>query len=304
MTKSHIRQSTPDKVFDICNTVFMLILLFIFIYPMYFVVIASLSDPNEVVLGRVFFFIKGFNLESYTTVFKSSHIWEGYLNTIIYTVLGTAFSLFLTIPCAYALSKSYLPCKPFFSWVFFIPMYFGGGMIPTYLLVQNVGPLDTRFVLVIMSALSLYNMVVARTFFSSSIPSSLYEAARIDGAGEVKMFFSVAIPLSAPIIAVMALYFAVARWNNYFDGLLYISNRAFEPLQVVLRRILVLNETALENAMASGNGQEAMLQVKKRNLAEGMKYALVFISSLPMLIVYPFIQKFFVKGIMVGAIKS
>ena len=304
MAKNRIKQSLSDRIFDILNTVFMCLLVFIFLYPLYFVVIASFSDPDEVVAGRVFLYIKGFNLESYSSVFVTKHIWEGYRNTIFYTLFGTLFSLFLTIPGAYAMSKRFLPWRPFFSWVFFVPMFFGGGMIPTYLLVRDLRLLDTPYVLIIMSSLSLYNMVVARTYYENSIPDSLFEAARIDGAGELSMFVRIAVPLSAPIIAVMALYYAVARWNSYFDGLLYVSKKAYEPLQVILRRILVLNQSALDNAMQSGNGQEAALQIKRRNLAEGMKYALVFISSLPMLIVYPFIQKFFVKGIMVGAIKS
>lgn len=304
MANTRIKQSLPDRIFTVCNTIFMCLLIFIFLYPLYFVLIASFSAPSEIVGGRVFLYIRGFNLESYKAVFTTKHIWEGYRNTILYTVFGTMFSLFLTIPCAYAMSKKFLPWRPFFSWVFFIPMFFGGGMIPTYLLVRDLNLLDTPFVLIVMSSLSLYNMVVARTFYQSSIPESLYEAARIDGANEIGMFFRIAVPLSAPIIAVMALYYAVSRWNSYFDGLLYVAKKAYEPLQVILRRILVLNQSALDAAMQSGNGQEAMIQIKRRNLAEGMKYALVFISSLPMLIVYPFIQKFFVKGVMVGAIKS
>lgn len=292
--------------FDFINTIFMVLVLLITIYPLYFTVIASFSDPKAVASGEVIWHPVGMTLDSYKQVFAYSDIWRGYANTIFYTVFGTLFQLFLTIPAAYALSKRYLPGQKVLMTLFLITMYFGGGMVPTYLLVKNLGLVNTRACLVIVSGFSIYNLIVTRTYFSTSISESIYEAARIDGAGEIKSFLSIALPLAKPIVAVMILYFAVALWNNYFDALLYITDKTLEPLQSVLRRVLIQNENALNEAMLQGNlaPGELLDTAKRAYAAYTMKYTMVFIASAPLLIAYPFVQKYFVKGVMVGAVKE
>lgn len=293
-------------VFDFMNTIFMVLVLLITIYPLYFTVIASFSDPKAVASGEVIWHPVGMTLDSYKQVFAYDDIWRGYANTIFYTVFGTLFQLFLTIPAAYALSKRYLPGQKVLMTLFLITMYFGGGMVPTYLLVKNLGLVNTRVCLIIVSGFSIYNLIVTRTYFSTSISESIYEAARIDGAGEIKSFLSIALPLAKPIVAVMILYFAVALWNNYFDALLYITDKTLEPLQSVLRRVLIQNENALNEAMLQGNLDpgELMDTAKRAYAAYTMKYTMVFIASAPLLIAYPFVQKYFVKGVMVGSVKE
>ena len=300
-----MKKKKKTSMFDICNTILMLLLLFITIYPLYFTVIASFSEPSAVASGKVTWKPIGFNLDAYKHVFAYKQIWVGYANTIFYTVLGTLFNIFLTIPAAYALSKKYMPYRKVIMTLFLITMYFGGGMVPTYLLVKNLGLVNTRMVLVILGGISVYNMIVTRTFFDTSISESLYEAAEIDGAGELKKFFSIALPLAKSIIAVMVLYYAVGHWNAYFNALIYISDKKLEPLQSVLRRVLILNQDALSDEMMENLSGDALAQSARRAyIAYTMKYAMVFIASAPLLIAYPFVQKHFVKGVMIGAVKE
>lgn len=294
------------EVFDIVNFFFMLLILFITIYPLYFTVIASFSEPSAVATGKVIWRPVGFTLDSYKQVFAYKQIWQGYINTIFYTVLGTAFNLVLTIPAAYAVSKKYLPGRGIVMGFFLITMYFSGGMVPTYLLIKNLGLINTRLVLVIVSGISIYNLIVTRTYFTTSISESIYEASRIDGAGEIKTFLSIALPLAKPIIAVMVLYYAVAHWNDYFNALLYVSDQNLEPLQSVLRRVLIQNQNALDESMMqqSMSAGELLDSAQRAYAAYTMKYTMVFIASAPLLIAYPFVQKYFVKGVMVGAVKE
>lgn len=294
-----------DKIFIIAVYAVIILVAFLCLYPMYFTVIASVSDPKAVYTGKVNFLPSGFSLTSYELVFQNKSIWKGYANTIFYTVFGTMLNLILTIPTAYALSKKRMYGRNLLTTLFIITMYFGGGMIPTYILFNKLDLINTRWIMVIAGGLSVYNMVVTRTYFQNNISESLFEAARIDGAGEFRIFFQLVIPLSAPIIAVITLYYAVGHWSSYFNALIYTTDTDLAPLQLVLRRILILNETAYEDAMSSGADpeilQNAAMQAQQ---AVTMKYSLVFIASLPMLILYPFIQKFFVKGIMVGSLKG
>jgi putative aldouronate transport system permease protein len=294
------------EVFDIVNFFFMLLILFITIYPLYFTVIASFSEPSAVATGKVIWRPVGFTLDSYKQVFAYKQIWQGYINTIFYTVLGTAFNLVLTIPAAYAVSKKYLPGRGIVMGFFLITMYFSGGMVPTYLLIKNLGLINTRLVLVIVSGISIYNLIVTRTYFTTSISESIYEASRIDGAGEIRTFLSIALPLAKPIIAVMVLYYAVAHWNDYFNALLYVSDQNLEPLQSVLRRVLIQNQNALDESMMqqSMSAGELLDSAQRAYAAYTMKYTMVFIASAPLLIAYPFVQKYFVKGVMVGAVKE
>ena len=294
------------EVFDIVNFFFMLLILFITIYPLYFTVIASFSEPSAVATGKVIWRPVGFTLDSYKQVFAYKQIWQGYINTIFYTVLGTAFNLVLTIPAAYAVSKKYLPGRGIVMGFFLITMYFSGGMVPTYLLIKNLGLINTRLVLVIVSGISIYNLIVTRTYFTTSISESIYEASRIDGAGEIRTFLSIALPLAKPIIAVMVLYYAVAHWNDYFNALLYVSDQNLEPLQSVLRRVLIQDQNALDEGMMqqSMSAGELLDSAQRAYAAYTMKYTMVFIASAPLLIAYPFVQKYFVKGVMVGAVKE
>ena len=298
--------------FDFLNYLFMILVLIVVIYPLYYTVIVSFSDAHAVALGKVRWWPKGFTTVAYQHVFANEEIWRGYANTILYTVCGTLFNLFLTIPTAYVLSKKQLPGQGVIMTFFLITMYFSGGMVPSYLLVKGLGLINTRLVLIIVNGLSVYNLIVSRTFFSTSISESLYEAAEIDGANEFKKMFAIAMPLSKPIIAVMTLYYSVSHWNNYFAALLYITKKKLEPLQSVLRRILVLSENALDetllilSTMGATAETEAMLRdaAARSYLAYTMKFAVVFIASAPLLVAYPFVQKHFVKGVMIGAVKE
>ena len=305
MSLSTIRRTRADKVFDTVNIIIMILLLIITLYPLYFVVIASVSDPYEVAKGNVFMFPKGFTVESYLNVFRESRIWTGYRNTIFYAVAGTFFSLILTIPSAYALSKRSLPGRSLLSVFFLIPMYFNGGLIPTYLVMRQINMVNQWYSLIFIGASSVYNMIVTRVYFQSTIPEELYESARIDGASELRVFFSIALPLVKPILAVMTLFFAVARWNDYFNALIYTTDNDYLPLQMVLRSILLNSQTALQKVDTSSMDAEAIKNAARlAYMAEAMKYALIVVSSAPLLIAYPFVQKHFVKGMMIGAVKG
>lgn len=294
-----------DKAFDTFNGFLLLLLVLCMLYPLYFVVIASFSDPKAVVTGTVFLWPKGFILDGYKAVFQNRDIWNGYRNSIIYTIAGTLFALFMTIPAAYALSKKDLKLRGLVTTYFLITMFFSGGLLPSYLTVKNLKLLDKPYTLIILGAFSVYNMIVARTYFTNSIPNSLYEAAEIDGCSEFRKFVQIALPLAKPIIAVIALYYAVAKWNDYFTALVYIRNRDFMPLQLVLKNILLESSTRLSTVDTSLLDSEELLHLTKQAyIAEAMKYCVILVSSLPMLIAYPFVQKYFVKGVMIGSIKG
>lgn len=299
------RRTWGDKLFILTVYAVIILITICCVYPLYYTVIASISDSHAVASGKVSFWPVGFQTDAYREVFKNKSIWRGYGNSIFYTVAGTALNLILTIPSAYALSKKRMFGRGVLMTLFIITMYFGGGMIPTYILFKGMGLLNTRWILIICAGLSVYNVIVTRTYFQNSIPESLYEAARIDGASEFLIFFRIVIPLSAPIIAVITLYYAVGHWSSYFNALIYTTDSALHPLQLVLRRILILNETMMENMIAMGaTGEMLKTAAQRQEMANVMKYALVFIASVPMIIVYPFVQKYFVKGIMVGSLKG
>ena len=296
--------SWNDKVFLIVVYGTVILITLMCLYPLYYTVIASFSDAADVYTGKVNIFPSGFTTEAYELVFQNDSIWRGYANTIFYTVVGTSFNLILTIPTAYALSKKRMLGRGFLMTLFVITMYFSGGMIPTYMLFKNLHLINTPWIMIINGGISVYNVIVTRTYFQNNIPESLCEAARIDGSNEFRIFFRIALPLSAPILAVITLYYAVSHWSSYFSALIYLTETDLHPLQLVLRRILILNETAYQDAMISGNSDMISNALKQSQLAVTMKYALVFIASAPMLVLYPFIQKHFVKGIMVGSVKG
>ena len=298
-----MKKTRADRAFDAFNITVMTLLLLIMLYPLYYIVIASVSEPYDVAMGKVFLKPSGFTLEAYRNVIENRKIWVGYRNTVYYTLFGTLLNLGLTLPTAYVLSKKQLMGRTFFSWYFLIPMYFGGGLIPTYLLVKSLRLINTPVVIVIMGGLSIYNMIVTRTYFTNSIPEELYESARIDGANEFVGFFRIALPLAAPIIAVMTLYYGVARWNDYYTALIYVSKARYQPLQLVLRSILIMNESALVDA-GNLSSEEMELMARRAYMAEAMKYSIIFIASAPLLAAYPFVQKYFVRGIMIGSLKG
>lgn len=302
-----IESTKSDRIFDRIIVVLIAVILIVMIYPLYFTVIASFSDPYAVVNGKVYLWIKDFSLDAYKSAFAETRLWVGYKNSIYYTVVGTLLSLAITIPGAYVLSKRNLPGRGFLATFFIIPMYFGGGLIPTYLIVKDLGLLNKSYTLVILTSLNIYNMIVARVYFQTSIPEALYESARIDGATDFRMFFSIALPLAVPIIAVIALFYAVARWNDYYTSLIYVSSDKYYPLQMMLRSILLSYEQGFSMTSDATRGlsaEELAYLAKKQYIAQAMKYALIFIASAPLLILYPFVQKHFVKGMMIGSLKG
>ncbi len=299
------RRTMSDKTFDIINVILLVLITLVIIYPLYFTVIASFSEPYEVAKGNVIFYPKGFTLEAYANVFRNDDIWIGYKNTIINTILTVIYNLIVTIPAAYVMSRKGLKGKGALMGYFVFTMYFSGGLIPGYLLVKGLGLMNTRWALIIPAGFSVYNMIIGRTFFMSNMPDELYEAAKIDGCSEFGIFFKIALPLAGAIIAVIALYVAVGTWNSWFNVLLYITDKKLYTLQYVLRAILIQNqEMSIIDVGKMSNTEAVTALMRRKYMAEGMKYSIIFIASLPMLIAYPFVQKHFVKGVMIGALKG
>ncbi|UOQ91890.1 carbohydrate ABC transporter permease [Halobacillus shinanisalinarum] len=294
---SAIKDTKQDRIFKTFNYAFLTVALLIVLYPVIYIVSASISDPNLVSQGKMWLFPKGITFEGYKRVFGNEQIWIGYRNTILYTVLGTAINLAVTLPAAYALARKDFAGRNVIMAMFVFTMFFSGGLIPTYLLVKGLGLVNTIWAMVLPNAAAIWNIIICRVFFQVSIPKELEEAAIMDGCSTTKMFFKIIIPLSTPIIAVMALFYGVGHWNNYFNALIYLSDQNLYPLQLVLRQILVLQE------MSSGTaGATAM--ANKAELAAIIKYAVMIVSTLPIIIVYPFLQRFFVKGVMIGSLKG
>ncbi len=306
VVNNKIKYSKSDRWFGLVNGALLCLLRFILIYPMYFCLIASFSNPDAVSKGAVTFWPVNFSVDAYKFAFDEKTIWRGYRNSLFYTGVGTLWNLFLTIPCAYFMSKKELPGHTFFAWYFLIPMYFGGGMIPTFITIRNYGLMNTPYTLVILGGISIYNMIVTRNYFDNSIPSELYESASIDGAGPLRTFFTIALPLAKPILAVITLFYAVAHWNSYFTAMIYVTDNDLYPLQLVLRNILLENQqSSLGDLAAMGYTQEEIQFAQYRaKMAEAMKYAIIWIASAPMLIAYPFVQKYFTKGLMIGSVKG
>ncbi|WP_191271674.1 carbohydrate ABC transporter permease [Neobacillus kokaensis] len=281
------------------NVVFFSLILFITIYPLYFMIISSFSSPDSINNGEVWFWPKDITFEGYKMIFEHEKIWTGYKNSIIYTVVGTSINVVLTITGGYVLSRKDLVGNKIFMFFIVFTMFFNGGMIPNYLLVKDLGMLDTMWALVIPNAISVFNLIIVRTFFQSTIPNELLEAGIVDGCSNWKFFLKIVLPLSRPIIAVMVLFSAVGHWNTYFSALIYLRDADLYPLQLVLREVLILTQ-AQEVMDSSLNGGLAELQ----NISQLIKYGVVIIASLPVLILYPFLQKHFVKGVMIGSIKG
>lgn len=288
-----------DRASDIILVILCVAILLVVAYPLYYVLVASFSDPYDVYAGKTFLFPSQFSLKGYAAVFSDDSILTGYWNSIQYTVLGTIFSVVMIYITAYPLSNPDLPGRKFFNIFFVITMYFGGGLIPTYLIVKNTGLLNTTWAMFLPGGVAVSNMIIARNFFETSIPKELKEAAEIDGASKLRVFWSVIIPLSRPIMAVMLVFSMVAYWNDWFTALIYMTGESRAPLPLVLRNILIASETSASQAgMISGGYAEL------NKLTEMIKFSSIIVAAAPMLIIYPFVQKYFEQGFMAGAVKG
>lgn len=281
-------------------------MLLIVAYPLYFVIIASISSPAAVNTGKVLFSPLGITIEGYKFVLQNDEIWSGYMNTIILTIVGTIINLVMTMTGAYALSKSHLPYIRPIMFIFTFTMFFSGGMVPSYLLISNTLKLrNTIWALILPSAVSVYNLILVRTYYRTSIPGELLEAAEIDGCLDFRAFIHIVLPLSKPIIATMALFYGIGHWNQFFQALIYINERAKFPLQLVLRNILLQGNTAMTDMLSGGlSAENAKYVAEMMQRAEILKYAVIIVSTIPVLVVYPFLQKYFVRGIMAGSLKG
>jgi putative aldouronate transport system permease protein len=295
------RFSLSDKVFGTLNTIFIIIASAIVLYPLIYVISASISDPYAVSSGEMWGWPVDVTLDGYKRIFDEDAIWTGYRNTIIYTIVGTALHLFILLPCAYALSRKEVMGQKIIMLFILFTMLFNGGLIPTYLVIKSLGMVDTIWAIVIPNVVGAWAILVARTFFKSTIPDQLVEAAQIDGASDFYIFIKIALPLSLPIIAVMGLFHAVSLWNQYFNALIYLSDQAKYPLQLILREILIINQMDAQGMVQAGETTSLVEQVKT---AELIKYGVIIVSSLPLLIVYPFLQRYFVKGVLIGSVKE
>lgn len=294
-----IREARPDAIFNTVIFILMILIIIAISYPLYFVIIASISSPNAVNSGQVLLWPKDLTVAGYKKILEYEPLWTGYANSLLYTIAGTVINLLFTIPAGYALSRKKLRGRKFLMLLFAITMFFGGGMIPTYLVIRNLGLLDTIWVMLLPGACSVYNIIVTKTFMENSIPEELLDASRIDGCNDFQTFASVVLPLSMPIIAVMTLFYAIGHWNSYFDALLYLNDSGKFPLQMVLRELL------LQNQVSSGMTSGSMSSIAERaQLAEQMKYGIIIVATLPMMAMFPFVIKHFKKGVMVGSIKS
>lgn len=294
------RKTKGDRIFDAFNLVFLVLIGLIVAYPLYFVVIASISDPNIVNKGGVILWPRGVTMLGYEKLFQDKNIWNGYANTFFYTFCGTTLNVIATICGAYALSRKDLVGRNLLMKYFIFTMYFSGGLVPLFIQINSMGLYNTRWVLVILGMVSVYNLIIARTFFETSIPDEMLEAAKLDGCSDLRFFVSIVIPLSHAIIAVLIVYYGVGHWNQYFNALIFISKQEYNPLQIVLREILI---QARQTESVVSEGQIAEL-LEKNKYAELIKYGVIVVSSLPVMIMYPFAQKFFVKGVMLGAVKG
>lgn len=290
----------PDKVFDLVNLLIMLALLVIFIWPLWFVLIASISDPAQVWQGNVILFPKDITLDAYKEVIEYETIWSGYRNTIIYTLVGTAINMVLTVCGAYPLSRKDFMPRNFLMILFMITMYFSGGLIPTYLVVNRLNLVDTIWAMVIPNAVSMFNIIITRTYFVNSIPGELFEAAQLDGANTAQYLFKVVLPLSKPILAVIVLFYAVGHWNDFYSALIYVNSQELMPLQSILRKLLLSTQMTLQTS-SSMSPDEIM---RRSQLSQTLKYSSIIVSTVPVLCLYPFVQKYFVKGIMIGSVKG
>jgi putative aldouronate transport system permease protein len=294
---SFARQSLPDRIFDIVNWTIMILVCVSIAYPLWFVLVASFTDPNIVNQGRILLYpVKPF-LGGYERIFRYPPLWKGYLNTLVYTAAGSMISIAVTVPAAYALSRRDMKGRRIIMFLFTFTMFFSGGIIPLYLIIQKIRIYNTIWAMVLPSAVSVYNLIVCRSFFDSSIPQELLEASRLDGCTDFGFFFRIVLPLSSTIIAVMVLFYATGIWNSFMNALMFMAEQGKMPLQVIMRNLILINQASMITTDASE-------MIMRQKLAEQLKYAVIVVSALPLLLAYPFLQKYFVRGVMIGAVKG
>ncbi|MBO2945492.1 carbohydrate ABC transporter permease [Paenibacillus sp. F411] len=293
-----LNKSRSDRLFDWFNVLLFCGILFVVIYPLYFIIVASISSPDLVNSGQIRFLPRDVTWIGYERIFNDDEIWRGYSNSIFYTFFGTLFRVSLIITGGYALSRKDLPFSGVLMILILFTMFFNGGLIPTYLLVKELGMVNTIWAMIVPGAVSVYQLIIVRTFFQNTIPGEMLEAAMMDGCGNFKFFIRMVIPLSLPIIAVMVLFNAVALWNSYFQALIYLNDASLHPLQIVLRKILIVSEAQLDMIDSSKDA------VEEQKVAGLVKYGMVVVASLPVLVLYPFLQRYFVKGVMIGSVKG
>lgn len=299
MKKTKFRyMSTGDKIFTVAIYVILSLLLVIILYPLIYVISASFSDPQAVISGRVVLWPVNVTVKGYAAVFQNHNILTGFLNSFFYLIVGVALNIVMTMLCAYPLSRKEFKAGGFFSLFFVFTMYFSGGMVPTYILVNNLGLINTRWAMIIPTAMSTYNMIICRTYIVNSIPDELYEASQMDGCTPFKYMMKVILPLSKPIMAVLVLYYGVAKWNDYFNALLYLYKTNLQPLTIVMRDILIMSQVDMTKVT------DASAVAKMQGMSELLKYSTMVVASVPVMLLYPLIQKHLVKGVMIGAVKG
>jgi len=290
--------SANDKAFYIITLIILSAFFLIVLYPCVFVVSASFSSGTAVQSGKVVLFPVDFSLEGYKTVFNTKNVWIGFANSIFYTVVGTLINVVMTMTAAYCLSRNDLPGRNFIMLLFTFTMFFGGGLIPSYMVVQNLGLLNTRLALLLPGAIGVYNLIVARTFIINTIPGELLEASRIDGCSDIMYYLQVVLPLSKAILAVLVLFYGVGHWNAYFNAMIYLHDKAIYPLTLFMREILMSSQ------IDPSTVTDPELQARLADMVGVIKYSLIMVSMVPVLLIYPFVQKYFVKGVMIGSVKG
>lgn len=290
--------SKNDEMFYFVTNAILAVITLLVLYPLIFIISASFSSPDAVSSGKVILFPVELSLEGYEAVFKNKMIVTGYANSLFYTIAGTIINVMLTLIAAYPLSRKDLPGRNIFMFIFSFTMIFNGGIIPNYILIRDLGMINTRWAMLLPGAISVYNMIVTRTFFQSNIPIELYEATSLDGGSDFKYFTSVVLPLSKAVIAVISLFYALSHWNAFFNAFLYLNNKALFPLQIVLRDILI--STSIDPSLVL----DPETMAARQGLADLLKYSLIVVASAPMICLYPFVQRFFIKGVMIGSIKG
>ncbi len=298
MINNKMKLSLSDRIFYSVNGVGLFIIFLVTLYPIVYITASSFSSPEAVTMGKVFLWPVDFSIEGYTAVFRNKNIITGYTNSIIYTLVGTLLNVSMTLLAAYALSRREMFGFKFINFLFAFTMWFNGGMVPTYLLMKNLGILNTRFAMWVPGMIGIWNVIITRTFFQSSIPEELYESASIDGCSYYRYFSAVVMPLSGAIIAVISMFYAVSHWNAYFNAFLYLTKKELFPLQIILREILIQNTVTNEMLLDSDSATQNIA------LVDLLKFSLIMVACIPVWCIYPFVQKFFVKGIMVGSIKG
>ena len=296
VTRHAVKLSHSDRIYYLIVNIICTLILLIVLDPLVFVISSSFSDPNRIAGHGVLLWPVGFSTEGYKAVFEYSDVLVGYKNTIIYTVLGTVINVAMTMICAYPLARKTLPFRNAFMFFFSLVMFIDGGLIPNYILIQKLGIMNTIWTMLLPGAISVYNMIITRTFIQTNIPEEMLEATQVDGCSDARFFFSFVLPLSKAILAVISLYYAVRHWNEWFNAFIYLDDRSKYPLQLFLREILIANANS---TMAEANSVDGM-----QFLDELIKYCSIIVSTVPILIAYPFVQKYFVTGVMIGSVKE